>query len=132
MKAKVFRHAGVGFLIGMIIGFLIGTGRQTGSVVVQMLISGLYGSAAVSGMVLYDVDEWSLAKSTIVHYLIIAVLYVPMALFLGWTESAADILIVECFQLIAFFLIWIIMYLRFKAEVRELNELLKKKKGERS
>ena len=57
-------------------------------------------------MTLYEVDEWSLAKATIVHYLIVAVLYIPMALFLGWAESPADILIVEGFQLIAFFLIF--------------------------
>ena len=139
MKAKICRYAGIGFLIGMILGNLIAwmtgptvspaladlIGSRTGAILIQTLVSGLYGVATVSGMLLYDVEDWSLAKATIVHYLIVAGLYVPMALFLGWAANTADILIVEGCQLIAFFLIWLIMYLKYRAEVKKLNELMK-------
>lgn len=143
MRTSLYKHAGLGLLLGMIVGSVIAwlsggfseviinpilidrMGSKTAAIVLQTLVSGVYGAAAVSGMLLYDVDEWSLAKATIVHYLIVAVPYVPMALFLGWAESAADILIVEGFQLIAFFLIWSVMVLRYKAKVKKLNELVK-------
>ncbi len=143
MKTRICGFAGTGFLLGMILGNLIAwmtgsivspalvdrVGSRAGAILLQTMVSGLYGAAAVSGMLLYEVDQWSLAKATIVHYLIVAVLYVPMALFLGWAESAADILIVEGFQLIAFFLIWLIMCRRYRVEVRKLNELMKNSEG---
>jgi len=143
LRAKLCRYAGIGFLIGMILGNLIAwmtgsivssalverIGSRTGAILIQTLVSGLYGAATVSGMLLYEVEDWSLAKATIVHYLIVAVLYVPMALFLGWARNMTDILIVEGFQMIAFFLIWLIMCQRYKAEVKKLNELIKHIKG---
>ena len=146
MRASLYKRAGLGLLLGMFAGnmipWLIGgfsngvvspilverMGGKTGAIVLQTLLSGVYGAAAVGGMLLYEVDEWPLAKATIVPYLIVAVLYAPMALFLGWAERAADVLIVEGFQLILFFLIWSVMDLRYKAEVKRLNELIKEQK----
>jgi len=143
LKAKICRHAGIGFLIGMVLGNLIAwmtgaivspalvdrIGSRTGAILIQTIVSGLYGAATVSGMLLYEVEDWSLAKATIVHYLIVAGLYIPMALFLGWAANAADILIVEGFQLIAFFLIWLMMCQRYKVEVKKLNEYMNRWKG---
>ena len=77
-------------------------------------------------------DRWSLAQATFTHYLIIAVLYVPISLIMGWAGNVTDILIVEAFQLVGFFLIWLIMYLRYRAEVKELNEMMKEKRLEES
>ncbi len=104
-------------------------GSRTGAILIQTIVSGLYGAATVSGMLLYEVEDWSLAKATIVHYIIVAGLYIPMTLFLGWAANAADILIVEGFQLIAFFLIWLMMCQRYKVEVKKLNEYMNRWKG---
>lgn len=138
------RYAGIGFLTGMVVGNLIAwmsrmpstvivsaalvswVGSYAGALVAQTLISGLYGAAGVCGMLLYQIDRWSLAHATIMHYLIVAALYIPMALILGWVERPVDLLIGEGFQAIAFFLIWLIMRLRYKAQVNRLNCLLEK------
>ena len=61
------------------------------------------------------------------HFLVIAVLYVPAAMFLGWTDSATEILIVEGILLVAYFIIWLVIYLRYKKKVRSLNEMLNKR-----
>ena len=55
-----------------------------------------------------------------------AVLYVPTAMFLGWADSAVEILIVEGILLVTYFIIWLIIYLLYKREVRSLNEMLGK------
>ena len=55
-----------------------------------------------------------------------AILYVPTAMFLGWADSAVEILIVEGILLVTYFIIWLIIYLRYKREVRSLNEMLGK------
>ena len=56
-----------------------------------------------------------------------AILYVPTAMFLGWADSAVEILIVEGILLVAYFIIWLVIYLRYKKEVRSLNKMLNKR-----
>ena len=145
MMKRALKRAAVGFPIGIAVGFLISwitkgeretlfssefidrMGGLTMACIIQGLVSGFYGAVCMAGTICYDIDRWSLARATFTHYLIITVLYVPISLIMGWTKSAADILIVEAFQLVGFFLIWLIMYLRYRAEVMELNELMKEK-----
>ncbi len=62
------------------------------------------------------------------HFLVISVLYVPTAMFLGWAYSAAEILIVEGILLVAYFIIWLVIYLRYNKDVRSLNEMLSKRR----
>ena len=80
----------------------------------------------MAGSIFYDIEQWSLTRSSIAHYLVIAVLYVPAAAFLGWTDNAADIFIFEGILLAAYYIVWLVMYLRYKREVRILNEELHK------
>ncbi len=149
MRARIIRFAGIGFLIGMVMGNLIAwlfrspgadfvspalagrMGGVNGAIAVQTLVSGLYGGITVCGMLLYEIDQWPLAQATAVHYLIVAALYAAMALFLGWAERPEDLLPVEGIMLAAYCLIWLIMCLRYKAQVRKLNELLKKNSEKR-
>lgn len=137
LLANFFKRAGIGFVIGVIMGNVIAwftggfftaefvetAGNTARAVVIQTLTYGLYGAAAMGGTVLYDIEKWPLALSSAMHYLIIAVLFVPMSLLLGWVGGVADILVMEGIELVMYFMIWLIMYLRYKAHVKELNEL---------
>ena len=131
----------LGFLLGASIGNLIAwffgsyvssdlvarMGSVPAAILVQSLVSGLYGSFALAGTLFYDIEQWSLTRSSVMHFLVIAVLYVPAAMFLGWADSATEILIVEGILLVAYFIIWLVIYLRYKKEVRSLNEMLNKR-----
>ncbi|MBR5109516.1 MAG: DUF3021 domain-containing protein [Clostridia bacterium] len=144
MLASFWKRAGIGFLFGLFIGNLIAwftggvivspilverMGSEAAAIVVQTLCSGIYGVITMGGTLLYDVERLPLALATALHCLLVIGPYMPLALLLGWESEISDILIVWCFQLAAFFIIWLIMYLRYKAQVRELNELMKKDKG---
>ena len=131
----------LGFLLGAAIGNLIAwffgsyvssvlvarMGSVPAAILVPSLVSGLYGSFALAGTLFYDIEQWSLTRSSVMHFLVIAVLYVPAAMFLGWADSATEILIVEGILLVAYFIIWLVIYLRYKKEVRSLNEMLNKR-----
>lgn len=131
----------LGFLLGAAIGNLIAwffgsyvssmlvarMGSVPAAILVQSLVSGLYGSFALAGTLFYDIEQWSLTRSSVMHFLVIAVLYVPAAMFLGWADSATEILIVEGILLVAYFIIWLVIYLRYKKEVRSLNKMLNKR-----
>ena len=141
MRSRMIRRIILGFLLGTAIGNLIAwffgsyvssvlvarMGSVPAAILVQSLVSGMYGSFALAGTLFYDIEQWSLTRSSVMHFLVIAVLYVPTAMFLGWANSATEILIVEGILLVAYFIIWLVIYLRYKKEVRSLNEMLNKR-----
>lgn len=138
MCVKLLKRIGIGFLLGMLMGNIIEwitystldnielaeiLSRWTQVVAFQTLIYGLYGAAAMGGTMLYEIESWPLALSSIAHYLIIAVLFVPMALLLKWTSDLSELLIMEGMEFVGYFLIWLIIYLNYRKKIRELNTL---------
>ena len=147
MLAKTLKRAGVGFLIGMVVGNLIailtGTSATDGvtfaspqllniaggsaglAMVLQSLFSGLYGAACFAGMSFYDADRLPLALATALHCGTIVLLFIPISLILGWISSVPALLIVMGIQLVVFFIIWLIMWAAYRKQVKELNEMQK-------
>ena len=138
MLKSFLKRVGIGFLLGIPIGSMIAwfssgnlvsaelvrrLGDRTLALILQFLCSGLYGAMTMGGTVLYDLERCPLALATGLHCLIVVLPYIPFALLLCWADNFSDILIAECFQITAFFIIWLIMYLGYKADVRKLNEL---------
>ena len=149
MKKKLLIRCGVGFLLGVAMMLLIpalfnrgpdGTvnycsdeliarvgGSPAAAMAVSLLLYGLYGACCMGGTLLYEIERWPLALATAVHYLIIALGYALAAHLLCWNLSLKQLLIIEALMTVGFFLIWLYMYLRYKAEVRELNQLTEEK-----
>lgn len=145
MLKKFLKLAGIGFLIGVVIGDLIailtGNSATNGitftskvlldmaggdpvvAMTLQSLFSGIYGAVCFVGMMLYDIERLPLALATAAHCAVIVLLFIPIALLLGWLDNIISILIMSGFQIIGFFIIWLIMYFCFKKQVRELNEM---------
>ena len=147
MLKKTLKAAGIGFLIGVVVGNLIAiltgnsdTGGVTfassqlldmagGSALVAMLLqslfSGLYGALCFAGMTLYDVDRLPLAAATALHCGIIVLPFIPISYLLGWVGGINETLIIAVLQIAAFFMIWLILYFAYKKQVRELNNIQK-------
>lgn len=144
MLAKTLKRVGIGFLLGIVIGYALSilTGLDnpdvfisvpprllslTGSVplsqILQGLFSGIYGAVCFGTMTFYEIERWSLALATGAHCAVIVLLYIPVGFFLGWLDGWLDMLIVAGCQLVGFFIIWLIMNAIYKKQVRELNEM---------
>ena len=145
MLKNIFKRAGIGFVIGMFVGNLIavltGTSATGGvtfaskqllnmardnpivAMILQSLFSGLYGAICFAGMTFYEAERLPLAAATALHAALIILTFIPIALLLGWVSSIIEILIIAGMQLIAFFIIWLIMYLIYKKQVKKLNDL---------
>lgn len=145
MLKKTLKAAGIGFLIGMVVGNVIAilTGNSaTGGVtfaspqllnmasgngvvamLLQSLFSGLYGAACFAGMSFYEIERMPLALATALHCALIVLLFIPIALLLGWVSDIVTLLIISGMQLVGFFIIWLIMYFGYKKQIRELNEM---------
>lgn len=147
MGKRILILAALGFPMGVLIAFLIalmGSGSEmhffsetllirmggnlSTATAVNILVCGLYGSACMVGTVFYDIERWPLALATVLHYLIVVLGCLDCFLLLGWGDGIRDYLITAGLQTAVFFLIWLIMYLRYKAQVKELNELNQKNK----
>lgn len=147
MLKKVLTRAGIGFLIGALVGdiiaFLTGTSSTGGisfasqqlldmsggsavlAMVLQSLFSGIYGALCFAGMTLYDVDRLPLAAATALHCGIIVLPFIPISYLLGWVGGINETLIIAVLQIAAFFMIWLILYFAYKKQVRELNNIQK-------
>ena len=137
MGRKILIRAVVGFVLGALVALILGlvdmrfcsqdlaaaVGGEGLGVALQFLGSGLYGAACMVGTLFYDVERWSLALATGLHYLIIAVGLVLCNWLLKWGMGAGILLTVLAGQTVGFFLIWLFMWLRYRKEVKELNEL---------
>ena len=152
MLAKIIKRAGVGFLIGVVIGnliaFMTGTsssggvsfaskqlldiagGNAVGAMIMQSVFFFFFGAFCFAGMTFYDIERLPLAAATALHCAVIIIFYIPIALLLGWVSGIAEILIIAVLQLVVFFIIWLILYFAYRKQVRELNELTRKKNSE--
>ena len=151
MKRKILILAVIGFAAGLVMGNLIAfftksseapivtqvlierTGGLTAAMIVQTVLSGVYGAAAMSGVIFYDIEEWSLLRAVLSHYSLIMLGFIPLGLVLGWIRPEhflTDYGAVFIGQTIAFLIIFFIMCARCRAEVKELNRLIEKKDKE--
>lgn len=148
MVAITLKRAGFGFLLGMIVGvfivigmsfgaggsivvphkLLVLTGSEAGALLAQVLISGAYGAIPMAGVTFYDLDSWGLLKQAVVHYLSYMVAFLLFGYMAGWVETPADMAFVAALFAVSHAIIWTIMYMRYKAETKELNELLQEAK----
>ena len=120
MKSRILRRALLGFLVGIAVGNLIviisgfitegkillfdsslleKTGSEAGAFLMQTLLSGLYGAIGMGGAIVYELEDWSLLKASVIHYLLSTLSFYPIALYLGWmSPTIGDFLFVGCFN----------------------------------
>ena len=150
MAAKLFKRAACGFVLGMVVGALMVvaisfasgngslilpakllkmTGTEAGALLAHMLASGAYGTIPMAGTLLYELDSWGLLKQAIVHYTSYTAAFMCFGIAFGWIEpTLVDIGIMAGTFAVCHCIIWLIMYNRYRSEVKRLNELLAKTK----
>ncbi len=152
MMKKTIRYASIGFLLGMAIGNFIAFffarmngsdqlfsaslisrfGSETSAFIIHTLLSGVHGALSFSGIIFYEIEEWGLAKATFLHCLLINTSFLINGLYLEWIPFDLPFILVSTSMItVMFFIIWIVMHIRCKKEVRDLNDLLQKEKDER-
>ena len=144
MVAKAVKLGMIGVLAGMVVGVLIVvsvgfahggqlvlppallamTGSESGALLAQMLLSGVYGFVPMAGVVIYEIDSWGLLKQAAVHYASYTLAFMVVGTFAGWVETPAGMGIMAGIFLVGHCIIWCIMYARYKAATKELNALL--------
>lgn len=154
MKKKIVLRSILGFPIGITIGYgiticislfwadgqylpcvpeLVGVmGNEIHAVVLQALLSGLLGAGFAASSVIWEIENWSIVKQTIVYLIIISAIMLPIAYLLYWMEhSLAGFLGYLGIFVLIFAFIWMIQFVLGKHSVRKMNESLHHVKGGR-
>lgn len=126
----------IGFVIGLIIGltvfFITEGGKPEGVTfsafsILEFLVGGIYGAMAMGGTVAYDIESWSIARSTATHFVITFAGFHVLAYIQGWFfPKEAWYIILVIAWIIAYIIIWLTQYLIFRKKIRKMNEDLKK------
>ncbi|MBR4456120.1 MAG: DUF3021 domain-containing protein [Solobacterium sp.] len=106
------------------------SGSEGKAFLIQTLLSGFPGAVGMGGTAINELENRNLLRCTLAHFSLIFVVYVMIALYLGWiTFSLADIAGVAYFMGIAYLIVFLIMLARYRKAVHELNEILKKNRN---
>ena len=145
MVWKILKRAGFGLILGMAVGNLIAAltahgdmivtpalleraGSLSGALLRQTLLSGVIGFAAWAGISFYDIEGWSLRRAVAVHYASIMIVFLPVGFYLGWLGGPLDALVMAAIMAVCHLTVFFILCAYYKAQVRELNQLLEERK----
>jgi len=95
-----------------------------GAIALQTLLSGIFGAISLGSMCFHDIDGWNMLRSSIAHCLTILISFIPAGLALYWFSfDISSILIISGVIIICYSIIWLIMYILWKREMREMTIL---------
>ncbi|SDJ16571.1 DUF3021 domain-containing protein [Salimicrobium halophilum] len=77
------------------------------------------------GALIFALEHWSLAKRTVVHFLIVTSLYFILAIGVGWLSlTTTQLILGVLFFLVVYGLIWLSCYVYFSYQAKKLNDSL--------
>lgn len=144
MKKKVFMRGLFGIPVGITICYLITVltslifgdgyyypcvpvfaervGSEIQAVMIQTALSALLGFAYAAGSVIWELENWSIAKQTLVYFLIASLSMFPIAYVANWMEhSLAGFLSYFGIFCVIFVTIWMTQYLGWKRKINKIN-----------
>ena len=142
---EIWKKAVVLGAVGMILGIFIGAGfwylmsgeapetsTSLNAMMLHLLLSGVLGMVANGSSVIYEIEEWSIVRATITHFIIAMGVFYVIAFTLRWfSPSDPACWIMSAIMVIVYFTIWMVQSLIFKHKVKRMNEELRKWKSRR-
>ncbi len=148
MKKKIIKRCLIGAPIGLSISFFITLiisviinkgeyypvvpqlnalcGNELNAVVIQTICSLIYGAAFGGASAIWEVENWSLLKKTVIHCLVISVSMLPIAYCMYWMPHSfwgiAGYIAIFFF---IYFFIWVSQYFAMKKKIRAINDKVK-------
>lgn len=147
MKKKIWMRGALGLPLGIAIGYVITIleslgwgqgyyspcvpeliavmGNEIRAVVLQTVLCGLLGVVFGAGSVIWEIEQWSIARQTGTYFLGAAATMMPVAYFSYWMEhSVRGFLIYFCIFTVIFIVIWLVQYMFMRRDVNRINSKL--------
>ena len=118
-----------GFVLGVLtgIGFMLARSSEgLKAAFPNLLLSGVYSAVVMGSSIVYDIEEWSIARATATHFLLSFSLYFLLVLSMGWFRLDDPVFwIVIAVMVVIYVLVWLFQYLSYRRKIREMNHDLK-------
>lgn len=96
--------------------------------VIQYIISMVIGFVFAFGSAIFEVERWSIAKQTTLHFVLTSIVFLPCSIMARWVEFNFISILVYFLVFISIYLaIWIIQYFSWKSKIEKLNKKLREK-----
>lgn len=97
-------------------------GDEMNAVLLQALLSLLYGAAWAGASVIWEMENWSILLQTVTHLVICSLATFPIAYFMRWMKhTASGILLYFGIFFAIYLIIWLSQYSSMKKRVEEIN-----------
>ncbi|AEB76867.1 DUF3021 domain-containing protein [Clostridium botulinum] len=91
----------------------------------QFLISCIVGFYCCGCSVIFSIEKWSKLKQTIIHLVVMSIVYFPFAYYANWMPKAISGKIIFIFTYIfIYILIWMIYRMYWNKRIKEINKKL--------
>ncbi len=150
MKKKLLSRGLLGILLGIAYGYIITIlislthadgyyapcvpalietmGSEINAVAFQAILSGVIGATFSASSVIWEMDNWSIAKQTGTYFAITAIVMMPVAYFAKWMEPTfRGFLIYFGIFVVIFVVIWLIQYFFWKNKIAKMNQKISNK-----
>lgn len=129
LKEKFLINSLIGIILGMIVGlgfWMMDPSNPEGrSFILHMIMSGLHGMIPCGAATVYDIEDWGLTKSTVVHASITLATILGIEIPMKWFEPGVEFAIAMAIYVVIYAIIWLVNYLYWKHTVSKMNDQLK-------
>lgn len=137
---KTAMLAAIGFVMGVAagLGILLSGGKgvryEIGGAdrtALYLLLSGLMGAVNMGATTIYSLERWGLLRCTLTHFALCMASVCAVGFSLGWLSPSDPFtlwMLAGCVA--AYFVIWAVMYFRYRRKIRRMNAALRRWKGE--
>ncbi|MEH6888998.1 DUF3021 domain-containing protein [Bacillus sp. JJ864] len=99
---------------------------ETRTLLINLVVANIIGVIFSVASFVFEREEWSLLKQTIIHFIILLGTFLPVAVWLGWIPNhVSSILICVGIFIFVYFIIWFAMTIYWKKKIESLNNQLK-------
>lgn len=131
---RVWAKVLTGIAMAMIYSLLfLGIGYANGvdvleieTVLFHLGVANIVGIIFSFASLVFEREEWSILKQTMIHFIILLGTFLPIAIWVGWVPaSPAPILLCIGSFIVIYFIIWFTMTMYWKKKIEGLNNGLK-------
>lgn len=148
MKKKLIARCLVGIPVGITIGYVITiiisaiwgngqylavrpelvafAGTQVKAVVLQLVLLAILGAGCGGASVVWDMENWSLARQSGVYFGVLCAVMLPIAYVAHWMEhTVRGVLSYVGIFVGIFAIVWLSQYIFWSIKIRRMNENMK-------
>jgi hypothetical protein len=103
-------------------------GNEITAVVLQYFLCAILGFAFAAGSAVFEVEEWSITKQTIIHFIIITTAMFPIAYFSYWMRHTFwGVVSYITIFVVLYVIIWAIQIYFWKKRIEGINKRIQDK-----